>query len=216
MIEPTGLIELPAQCDCPQRDVGIHGYLCPTIIKFLRWEAKSMDHDARDRADYEEMHREDVRWEQLLERERALERQLAEAHASLAEGDKRYAAEIARQSKVILELKERLAAAESKEVCTVAHDDSVLGVGEPTFCPYCEIERLISEGEEMRQVRLKLYEQRDEEIKARDLWSGLAWHRQEQLIAANELLSLCRSSVERDGRPQIVARIDAQLAEPQP
>ena len=76
-----------------------------------RLEAKFMDHDARDRADYEEMHREDVQWEQLLERERALERQLAEAHASLAEGDKRYAAEIARQSKVILELKERLAAA---------------------------------------------------------------------------------------------------------
>jgi hypothetical protein len=70
------------------------------------------------------------------------------------------------QAKVILDLKERLAAAESKEVCTVAHDDCVLGVGESSFCPYCEIERLINESEEMRQVRLRLYDERDK-LKAR-------------------------------------------------
>ena len=51
--------------------------------------------------------------------------------------------------------------AESKAVCTVAHDDCVLGVGEPNFCPYCEIERLINESEEMCKVRLMLYAERD-------------------------------------------------------
>jgi predicted RNase H-like nuclease (RuvC/YqgF family) len=32
-----------------------------------------IDHDFRDRSDYEEMHREDAMWEKLRERERALE-----------------------------------------------------------------------------------------------------------------------------------------------
>lgn len=220
----TGLVEHPAQCDCPQRAVGLHDHVCPTIAQYM-----DENHDARDRADYEEMHRDDVRWEGLLERERALERQLLlmegelrlaleqyaalkaeceRAYASLAEGDKRYAVENARQRKVILELKERLSAAESKEVCAVAHDDCVLGIGESNFCPYCEIERLINEGEDMRQVRLRLYDERDYARQA-------ARTADARLIAAHELLSLCRSSVERDGRPHIVARIDEWLTEPQ-
>ena len=42
----------------------------------------------------------------------------------------KYSAEVA-------DLREQLAAAQSKEVCTVAHSDEVM-----EFCPYCKIERL--------------------------------------------------------------------------
>jgi hypothetical protein len=40
----------------------------------------------------------------------------------------------------LADTKEQLAAAQSKEVCTVAHDDEVM-----EFCPYCKIERLTAE-----------------------------------------------------------------------
>ena len=93
--------------------------------------------------------------------------------------------------------------AESKEVCTVAHDDCVLGVGEPNFCPYCEIERLINESEEMRKVRLMLYAERDYARQA-------ARNADAKLAEAETLLR----EVQVDGniRPELFNRIAAHLS----
>lgn len=117
------------------------------------------------------MHRDDVRWENLMKRERALEVENAELRASLetAVGANAMWKRLYDELRAVIDSRDKAAGfeplrsetAESKEVCTVAHDDCVLGVGEPNFCPYCEIERLINESEEMRKVRLMLYAERD-------------------------------------------------------
>jgi hypothetical protein len=63
---------------------------------------------------------------------------------------------------VITDLRERLAAAESKEVCTVAHSDEVM-----EFCPYCKIEYL--------RARLEGFEFLLSDPGAKSLyWAGVA------------------------------------------
>lgn len=47
--------------------------------------------------------------------------------------------------KEVADLREQLAAAQSREVCTVAHSDEVM-----EFCPYCKIERLRGDLSEIR------------------------------------------------------------------
>lgn len=106
-----------------------------------------------------------------MKRERALEVENAELRASLetAVGANAMWKRLYDELRAVIDSRDKAAGfeplrsetAESKEVCTVAHDDCVLGVGEPNFCPYCEIERLINESEEMRKVRLMLYAERD-------------------------------------------------------
>jgi predicted RNase H-like nuclease (RuvC/YqgF family) len=116
------------------------------------------DHDFRDRADYEEMHRDDAMWEKLRERERALEAE----NAAL------------------------------KDECA----------------------DLIS-GKEYQAMQRTLAEQNAACEAMRTDLAILRQHHHEGCMAEIDrlraVLALCRSSVERDGRPHIVARIDAAI-----
>lgn len=63
--------------------------------------------------------------------------------------------------KEVADLREQLAAAQSREVCTVAHSDEVM-----EFCPYCKIERLRGDLSETR-IALANAECREGVAKAR-------------------------------------------------
>jgi len=71
--------------------------------------------------------------------------------------------------KEVADLREQLAAAQSREVCTVAHSDEVM-----EFCPYCKIERLRGDLSETR-IALANAECREGVAKAR-LAEAEKWH----------------------------------------